>query len=415
MKTELLVIGGGAAGLMAACTAAEQGMQVVLVDKNRKLGKKLRITGKGRCNLTNDCEVRDFLTHIGGEAKFLYPALSAFGPAETMAFFEENGLSLKTERGRRVFPQTDNANDVADLLVHLCRQHGVRILEDRAAGISIRDGAVTGVKTESGTVSCSACLISTGGLSYPLTGSTGDGYRFARSLGHTVSELRPSLVPLESPSPACRRLQGLTLKNVEFSLFRGESRLFRERGEMLFTHFGISGPLVLSASAQMRQNDLEPYRAEIDLKPALDEKSLDQRLLRDLQKYQNKTLPNALTDLLPRTLIPEVLERSGLAEELRANSLTKEERSALLRTLKAFPLKISGTRPYDEAIITAGGVNLKEINPRTMESRYVPGLYFAGEILNLDGVTGGFNLQIAWSTGRLAGISAAEKYHQQEE
>ena len=407
MNTDVIVIGGGAAGMMAAVFAAKEGAQVLLLDKNRKLGRKLRITGKGRCNLTNNCDRKEFLENIPGDGRFLHSALAAFSPQDTIRFFEEQGLPLKTERGKRVFPQSDNANDVADLLASACRSSGVKIVQAEAVGISVRDGIVRGVKTQDGLQECRACIVCTGGLSYPLTGSTGDGYRFARSLGHTVTEVRPSLVPLESPDPCCARLQGLALKNVELRIFEDDRLLCREQGEMLFTHFGISGPLVLSASSRMRRMGSACYRAEIDLKPALDEKSLDRRILRDLNTYHNKTLHNALVDLVPHALIPELIRLCGIETEPNANEVTKDLRMRLMRALKAFPIEISGTRPYEEAIVTAGGVNLRELDPRSMQSRLVPGLYFAGEVLNLDAYTGGFNLQIAWSTGRLAGISAA--------
>ncbi|MCR5137944.1 MAG: NAD(P)/FAD-dependent oxidoreductase [Oscillospiraceae bacterium] len=410
MREDVIVIGGGAAGMMAAVFAARQGAGVLLMEKNGKLGRKLRITGKGRCNLTNNCDRREFMENIPGDGRFLYSALSAFPPQEVMAFFEENGLPLKTERGRRVFPQSDNANDVADLLARLCRRSGVRILTDEAVGISVREQEVRGVKTRDGLLSCGACIVATGGLSYPLTGSTGDGFRFAKSLGHSVRTPRPSLVPLECRDACCARLQGLTLRNVELRILEDGKLLCREQGEMLFTHFGISGPLVLSASSRMRSVGERQYRAEIDLKPALDEETLDRRLQRDLKTYQNRSLSNALTDLLPHALIPEVLEQAEAPETLQANSVTREMRLRLLHTLKAFRLEITGTRPLDEAIITSGGVALKELDPRSMQSKLVRGLYFAGEVLDLDAYTGGYNLQIAWMTGRLAGISAGSQY-----
>lgn len=408
MKADVIVIGAGPAGMMAAYAAAGQGAEVLLLEKNEKTGKKLRITGKGRCNLTNNSDVREVMSNIPGESRFLYSALTAFPPEQVMQFFEEHGLPLKTERGKRVFPQSDQANDVANLMQKLCRENGVSILQAEAKGISLHDGAVCGVKTQNETVSCKACIVCTGGLSYPLTGSTGDGYRFAKAAGHTVTPLRPSLVPLESPDPCCARLQGLSLKNVELRVYEDDKLLCREQGEMLFTHFGVSGPLVLSASSRMRRFDTASYRLEIDLKPALDEKTLDLRIQRDLKKYRNKEFQNALCDLVPHALIPELVRLSEAPEALRANEVTRETRLRLLHSLKAFPIEVSGTRPYAEAIVTAGGVCTKEINPRSMQSKLISGLYFAGEVLDLDAYTGGFNLQIAWSTGRLAGISAAE-------
>ena len=408
MKADVVVIGAGPAGMMAAYAAAGQGADVLLLEKNEKTGKKLRITGKGRCNLTNNSDVREVMANIPGESRFLYSALTAFPPERVMGFFEDHGLPLKTERGKRVFPQSDQANDVANLMQRLCRESGVSILRAEAKGISLHDGAVSGVKIQDETVSCKACIVCTGGLSYPLTGSTGDGYRFAKAAGHTVTPLRPSLVPLESPDPCCARLQGLSLKNVELRVYENDRLLCREQGEMLFTHFGVSGPLVLSASSRMRHFDRAAYRLEIDLKPALDEKTLDLRIQRDLKKYQNKEFRNALCDLMPHAMIPELVRLTEAPEALRANEVTRETRLRLLRNLKAFPIEVSGTRPYAEAIVTAGGVCTKEINPRSMQSKLISGLYFAGEVLDLDAYTGGFNLQIAWSTGRLAGISAAE-------
>ena len=409
MKADVVIIGAGASGLMAAFFAAKQGADVLLMDKNQKAGRKLRITGKGRCNLTNDCEAADVLHNIPGDGRFLYSALTAFPPHEVMRFFEGHGLALKTERGHRVFPVSDNANDVADLLVHLCKDTGVRFCTSEVKRLIIRNDRVCGVETSEETVFSEACIVCTGGLSYPLTGSSGDGYRFAKDAGHTVSELRPSLVPLVSPDPCCERMQGLSLKNVALRIYEDGKPLCREQGEMLFTHFGISGPLVLSASARMRRIGELPYRAEIDLKPALDEQTLDRRLLRDLKAYRNRSLRNALADLLPHTMIPELLKTADLPEELPANALTKEMRHRLLTKLKAFPLTITGTRPYAEAIVTAGGVKTTEVNPRSMQSKLVHGLFFAGELLDLDAYTGGYNLQIAWSTGRLAGISAGKQ------
>ena len=409
MKPYVIVIGGGASGLMASLFAARQGTPVLLLDKNTKLGRKLRITGKGRCNLTNDCEIRDVLNHIPGDGRFLYSSLTAFSPRDTIAFFYFIGLALKTERGKRVFPQSDRADDVADLLLKLCREAGVSILQACATGIAIENNAVAGVNVGERMYKCSCCIVCTGGLSYPLTGSTGDGYRFAREAGHFVTELRPSLVPLESQDPCCQRLQGLSLKNVGLSVFENDVLLCRDQGEMLFTHFGVSGPMVLSASSRMKNWNTASYRIEIDLKPALDEKTLDDRLLRDLSKYRNRAFHNALDELAPQSMIPELIRLSGIPADLQTNSVTKEMRRKLLQALKSFPLSISGTRPWAEAIITSGGVSTKEINPRSMESKLVSGLFFAGEVLDLDAYTGGFNLQIAWSTGRLAGISAGLK------
>ncbi len=408
-ETELVVIGGGPAGLMCALTAAERGISVTLLEPNRKLGKKLRITGKGRCNLTNNCDIKTFMANIPGDGRFLYSAVSRFGMAEVMAFFEGEGLPLKTERGGRVFPVSDNANDVADTLVRLVQQRGVQVLHTAAREILVSDGEVCGVATGEGTLLCRAAAVCTGGLSYPLTGSTGAGYRFAEILGHTVTPRRPSLVPLESGDSFCAEMQGFAPKNVTLSAYEDGKLIYREMGEMLFTHFGISGPLVLSASAKMRHMGSSEYRLLIDFKPGLDEKKLDARLLRDFEKFANREFKNALGDLVGRSMIPVLVRLSGIPEDKPVREITRAERQALGRLLKAFPVSISGFRPIDEAIVTAGGVSTKEIDPRTMGSKLVPGLYFAGEVLDLDAYTGGFNLQIAWSTGYVAGKSVLKE------
>ena len=404
-KAELVVVGGGAAGMMCAYTAASRGVDTLLLEPNRLLGRKVRITGKGRCNITNNCDIKEFMRNIPGDGRFLYSALNRFSPEDTISFFESHGLSVKTERGARVFPVSDNANDVAGLMTQLCTRAGVRVLHERAKRVHIVDGAVAGVLTEAGLISARAVCVCTGGLSYPLTGSTGDGYAFARAAGHSVSECRPSLVPLESPNDYCAEMQGFSLKNVALSAYEDEKLIYKEQGEMLFTHFGVSGPLVLSASSHMRRFGEANYRLEIDLKPALDEKKLDARILRDFEKYSNREFKNALCDLAGYTMIPTLVRLSGIPEDEKVNSITREQRRALLHLFKAFPVEVSGTRPIDEAIVTSGGVSTKEINPRTMESKLVSGLYFAGEVLDLDGYTGGFNLQIAWSTGYVAGSS----------
>lgn len=404
-KAELVVVGGGAAGMMCAYTAASRGVDTLLLEPNRLLGRKVRITGKGRCNITNNCDIKEFMRNIPGDGRFLYSALNRFSPEDTINFFESHGLPVKTERGARVFPVSDNANDVAGLLTQLCSRAGVRVVHERAKRVHIVDGAVAGVLTETGLISSRAVCVCTGGLSYPLTGSTGDGYAFARAAGHSVSECRPSLVPLESPNDYCAEMQGFSLKNVSLSVFEDEKLIYKEQGEMLFTHFGVSGPLVLSASSHMRRFGEAKYRLEIDLKPALDEKKLDARILRDFEKYSNREFKNALCDLAGYTMIPTLVRLSGIPEDEKVNSITREQRRALMHLFKAFPVEVSGTRPIDEAIVTSGGVSTKEINPRTMESKLVSGLYFAGEVLDLDGYTGGFNLQIAWSTGFVAGSS----------
>ncbi len=404
-NVDLIVVGGGPAGMMCAYTAAKRGFSTVMMDPNEKLGRKLRITGKGRCNLTNNCDIKSFIANIPGDGRFLYSALNRLSPSETISFFEGNGLPLKTERGNRVFPVSDNANDVADLMERLCRKAGVEIIRTAAEQIHVEKGAVAGVFTEKGYLSCRAVAVCTGGLSYPKTGSTGKGYEFARTMGHTITKLRPSLVPLESTDTCCRKMQGFAPKNVTLSVYEDDKLIYRELGEMLFTHFGLSGPLVLSASSQMRDMGKKEYRVSIDFKPALEEKKLDARILRDFAKYSNREFRNALGNLMVSSMIPVMSEMTGIPESKPVHHITREERQRLVQLLKAFPVSICGFRPVEEAIVTAGGVSTKEINPRTMESKLVSGLYFAGEVLDLDGFTGGFNLQIAWSTGYVAGIS----------
>ena len=404
-STELVVIGGGPAGMMCAYQAASRGVKTLLLESNDKLGRKLRITGKGRCNVTNNCDVKTMMANIPGDGRFLYSALNRFGPADTMAFFEDAGLPLKTERGNRVFPQSDNANDVAATMASLCRKAGVRTGKTKAKQIITENGAVAGVMTEMGTIPCRAVAVCTGGLSYPLTGSTGDGYRFAEELGHAVTKRRPSLVPLESSEDRNPPMQGFAPKNVTLSAYEDGKLIYKELGEMLFTHFGVSGPLVLSASAHMRRMGEAEYLLSIDLKPGLDEKKLDARILRDFEKYANRDFKNSLGDLAGHSMIPVLVRLSGIPEEKPVHDITRAERLRLLELLKRFPVSVSGFRPIDEAIVTAGGVSTKEVNPRSMESKLVSGLFFAGEVLDLDAYTGGFNLQIAWSTGYVAGNS----------
>lgn len=405
LSADAVVIGGGAAGMMCSLVAAQRGLDVILLEPNKTLGRKLRITGKGRCNVTNNCDIKDFLTNIPGDGRFLYSALNRLSPRETMQFFESLGLPLKTERGNRVFPVSDNANDVAGTLARNLERSGVRHIRESAKHIITENGEVTGVKTDGGVISCRAAVICTGGLSYPLTGSTGAGYKMAREFGHSIAPCRPSLVPLESDDEYCAQMQGFSLKNVTLSAYENDKLIFRELGEMLFTHFGVSGPLVLSASSHMRNFGSAKYRLSIDLKPALDEKKLDARLLRDFEKYANRDFENSLCDLAGKTMIPVLVELSGIPAEEKVNSITRQQRHDLLRLFKEFPISISGPRPIDEAIVTSGGVLTKEINPRTMESKLVSGLYFAGEVMDIDAYTGGFNLQIAWSTAYVAANS----------
>lgn len=405
LNTDLVVIGGGAAGMMCSSAAAERGLDVILLEPNKLLGRKVRITGKGRCNVTNNCDIKQFMANIPGDGRFLYSALNRLSPTDTIEFFENLGLPLKTERGNRVFPVSDTALDVVKAFERFMKQNGVHLVHAKAQHIMTNNGAVCGVETSEGLIECRAAVICTGGLSYPLTGSTGDGYRMAQELGHTVTERRPSLVPLESDDDYCAKMQGFSLKNVTLSAYEDDKLIYKELGEMLFTHFGVSGPLVLSASSHMRKFGKSAYRLEIDLKPALDEKKLDARLLRDFEKYANRDFANALCDLAGRTMIPVLVELSEIPADTKVNSITREQRHRLLRLFKAFPVSVSGPRPIDEAIVTSGGVCLKEINPRTMESKLVENLHFAGEVLDLDAYTGGFNLQIAWSTGFTAANS----------
>ena len=406
--TDLVVIGGGPAGMLCAIQAAQRGLSVTLLDRNLQLGRKLRITGKGRCNVTNDCDTREFMANIPGDGRFLYSAMSRFGTREVMAYFDGLGVPLKVERGNRVFPVSDNANDIADALVRECERLGVRTLRCSARNIETKDGAVCAVQTDGEKIPCRAAAVCTGGLSYPKTGSDGWGFRMAAKLGHTVTPRRPSLVPLESDDAYCAEMQGFSLRNVTLSAYEDGKLIFRELGEMLFTHFGVSGPLVLSASAKMRRMGSADYRLLIDLKPALDEKKLEARILRDVEENPKRSFHNLLGGLAGRSMVPVLEQLTGIPGELRCTDFTREQRQRLIQILKAFPVHVSGTRPIDEAIVTAGGVCTKEVDPRTMESKLIKGMYFAGEVLDLDAYTGGFNLQIAWCTGFVAG-NAVEK------
>lgn len=408
---QVIVVGGGAAGMMAAIVAARNGSKVTLIEKNEKLGKKLFITGKGRCNLTNACETEELFRNIVTNHKFLYSAFYGFDNWQTMDFFKELGLSLKTERGNRVFPESNHASDVIRVLEkELQRQKVMVHLHTKATQICMEGRTVTGVVLERGKViTADAVIVTTGGLSYPSTGSTGDGYEFAKKAGHTIASCHPSLVPLEAEEKWCKEIMGLTLKNVAISLQKEKKVIYKGFGEMLFTHFGVSGPLILSASAYLSTGQNQPVELQIDLKPALSEAQLEERLQRDFLRYQNRKLQNAMDDLLPKKLIPILITCSRIPADKKVNSMTKEERMQLVRTLKGLPLHITGTRDYKEAIITKGGINVKELNPQTMESKLVKGLYFAGEVLDTDGLTGGFNLQIAWSTGYTAGMHSAKE------
>lgn len=402
----IAVIGGGAAGLMAAGTAYENGATVTVFEKNAKLGRKIAITGKGRCNVTNDCTENEFLTNVVTNPRFLYSAVSAFSPADTMAFFEGRGVPLKTERGNRVFPVSDRAYDIVDALGAYASR--CKIIHEAVTDISVKDGAVDGLYVKNKFYPFDAIIICTGGASYPLTGSTGDGYTFARKLGHTVVEPRGALIPIETDDRY--DLSGLSLKNVALNVTLSGKKVYSELGEMLFTHFGVSGPLVLTASSLMKHSPVSDYEMSIDMKPALDVAALDKRLVSDFEKYKNKNFGNALGDLLPIKMIPLVIGMSGISEFKKVYAITKEERLKIVSIIKAFPVSPVSFRPIEEAIVTSGGVSVKEINPKTMESRIVSGLYFAGEIIDVDAFTGGFNLQIAFSTGRAAGSSASDEY-----
>ena len=406
--TDVIVIGGGPAGMMAAITAAERGAKVCLMERNQKVGRKLYITGKGRCNVTNDADVRTVLEHIPRNGRFVTSAITRFPPESVKAFFEKRGVALKVERGGRVFPVSDKAADVVDALFLSLRRSGVELLEDRAAELLVEDGAVCGVRGEHGTIRSKAVVLATGGASYPLTGSTGDGYAMAEKVGHTIVPPQPSLVPLETAGEDCRRMQGLSLRNVAIRVKNQKKKvIYAEQGEMLFTHFGVTGPLILSASAHMRDFAKDKYTIFIDLKPALDEEKLDQRLLRDFGEQANRAFHNVLEGLLPRLMVPVMVERCGIPGDLPVHSVTKGQRRRLLEELKSFRVEVTGPRPIAEAIVTSGGVKTGEVDPHTMASKKIPGLYLAGELLDVDGYTGGFNLQIAWSTGRAAGEAAA--------
>ena len=407
-QTRVAVIGAGAAGMMAAIYALQNGAQVTVFERNDRVGKKLAITGKGRCNVTNDCDTQELLKNIISNPKFLYAAFSNLDTQDTKAFFEGLGVPLKTERGRRVFPVSDKAMDIVFALKKCMLDYGATLLNERVTGIIDKKGLAKTVKTENGEYTFDSVVLATGGASYPQTGSDGDGYRFAKSLGHTVTPLVPSLVPVETVKDT-GEIMGVSLKNVTLKIKNNQSGkiVFEEMGEMLFTHFGLSGPLVLSASCHMAKMERGKYSAIIDFKPALDTKTLDNRILSDFSKQLNRDFQNALGGLLPSKIIPFMVRESGIDPLTKVNSITKEQRASLVNTLKGLTLEIKGFRPIREAIITQGGINISEINPSTMESKIVKGLYFAGEIIDVDAYTGGYNLQIAFSTGALAGTHAA--------
>lgn len=387
--------------MLAAIIAASSGQKVLLLEKNQRLGKKLLITGKGRCNVTNACSIEDVQRNIPRNGRFLYSSLNAFSPEHVMDFFNQNGCILKVERGNRVFPVTDKAQSVLETLVNLLNKFRVTVKYERVTELITCDHTLTGVKCVNCVYHAKWVILATGGVSYPTTGSTGDGYRLAEKVGHTIITPEGSLVPLEVAGTYCTEMQGLSLRNVAVKLFDSKGKLlYKDFGELLFTHFGVSGPVVLSASAHLRG---DACKLLIDLKPALDNEKLNARILRDLEMYQNRTMENALTDLLPRSMIPVVLKMLKIPVAMQANALSRENRFALVNLLKAFPLEIVAKRPVAEAIITSGGIKVSEIDPKTMESKIIKGLYFAGEIIDCDAYTGGFNLQIAWSTAFAAG------------
>lgn len=401
---KIIVIGGGAAGMMAAITAAKNGGQVTLIEKNEKTGKKVYITGKGRCNVTNDCDAEDFFKNVVTNSKFMYSAYYSFDSEQVKYMIEEAGCPLKTERGNRVFPVSDHSSDVIKALNKLLNEYNVNVMLNTEV-VSLGDGWVY---TTKGNFEADAVIIATGGISYPVTGSTGDGMKWAKKLGHDIKDAHGALVPLETFEADPPKMQGLSLKNVSLKMSSAGKKIYDGFGEMLFTHFGISGPLVLSASSYIvKAKDKSDITVSIDLKPALSFEELDSRILKDFEEVKNKQFANALDKLLPRLMIPVIIERCGIDPTTKINEITREQRHTLVNTLKNYELHIKGTRPVSEAIITQGGVNVKEINPSTMESKLVPNVYFAGEVLDVDALTGGFNLQIAWSTGYLAGLNAA--------
>lgn len=415
---KVYVVGGGPAGLMAAYAAAKNGHNVVLIEKNEKLGKKIYITGKGRCNFTNDVPADEFLRNVVRGEKFLRGSIYSFSPQKAIDFFENNGLSIKIERGNRAFPSSDHASDVTKTLEKACKNAGVSIkLNEKVTNIRIETNTTSDIIpmsrivelcTDKGKYECDAVIVATGGISYPSTGSTGDGYIFAKTCGHTVTDLKCGLCGLNLEGNSFKELQGLTLKNVSIAIKNGDKQVYSEFGEMLFTHFGVSGPIILSASSLINRLPMEKLKLFIDLKPALDEQTLDKRMLREFEKYKNKQISNALCEVLPQKLISLVLKTAGISEKKLVNVCTKEERAKLVFTLKNLPFTVRGLRGFEEAIVTSGGVNLSEINPKTMESKYVKGLKFCGEVLDVDAFTGGFNMQIAFSTGYAAGNTIEE-------
>ena len=405
---DLIVVGAGAAGMMAAGQAGAMGARVLLLDKNQRPGRKIMITGKGRCNVTNNCDRDRLMEAMRRNPRFLYSAFDAFSPQDVMAFFERQGVLLKTERGNRVFPQSDKSVDIVDALHGYVKANNVTLKQNRVTMLKNEDGVFTVTTAEGKSYTSRAVLLSTGGMSYPATGSTGDGYKLAESLGHSVTPLSPSLTAIITKDKWVSDLMGLTLKNVTLTVSKGKKHATSEIGELMFTHFGISGPLVLTASSEIEGSPAD-YSMSIDLKPGLDASQLDARLLRDFSEMKNRAFKNSLDKLLPRNLIPIVVMQSGIAGDTQVNAITRQQRQKLCEVLKALQIKPLSLRPIEEAVVTRGGVKVSEVSPKTMESKLVKGLYFAGELIDVDAYTGGFNLQIAWATGRAAGYAAVEK------
>ena len=405
LRFDSIIIGAGAAGMMAAITAARAGRKVAVFEKNDRIGKKLRITGKGRCNVTNFCTRDEFMENVPVNSRFMYSSFSAFTPQDVMDFFENAGVPLKVERGNRVFPVSDKASDIVSALDREMKKAGVKLVHETVKEIIVEDGVCCGVRTDRGEHNAQTVLVATGGASYPLTGSTGDGYRFAEETGHTVTEIVPSLVPLETADDFCEKMSGLALKNVTLTLYDGNKKIYSELGEMSFMNYGVTGPLVLTASSRIRKMERGRYVLSIDLKPGLDEEKLDKRLLRDFTEMSSAEFKSVLVKLLPSKMIPVIVKRSGISSVIKAGQISKEQRKGLVKLLKDFRLNVTDFRPVEEAIVTSGGVSIKEIDPKTMESKIVSGLFFAGEVIDVDGYTGGFNLQIAFSTGYTAGMN----------
>lgn len=410
-EPDIIIIGGGVSGLFAAVQSAWQGKAVLVIEHERKLGRKLMITGKGRCNVTNNCDVETVMKNIPRNPRFLYSALSGFSPEDTMAFFESLGVSLKTERGNRVFPESDKAETIVSALVNAAKQAGVEFVTDNALELVIEQGSAKGVKCEKAVYSAEKIVVATGGKSYPLTGSTGDGYKLAEQAGHHVTEIAPSLCPIVTEEKECAEMMGLSLRNCTLSLYASNAAkpVFSELGEMLFTHFGLSGPLALSASAHMDKITKGKYTVSIDLKPALGYDKLDERILRDFREFPNRDFSNALRRLLPAKMIDVIVKLSGIPAYKKVNQITREEREGLVKLLKNLTFTVKSLRPVEEAIITRGGVDVKEVSPKTMESKLVKGLYFIGEVLDVDGYTGGFNLQIAFATAYACAINMEKR------